>query len=468
MAGTTSNAEWYIARDGAQHGPLSDTEMRKFVELGYLRLDDLVWSAGFDDWKPAPQAFPELSARQAAAEKAAQTQPSAARAQPEPTPANRAGGPVAVQQLERPKAAGAQPLPSQPRQGAPRQAQQPGQQRGAAPGQLAPAAQHAGGHPPGGIAPSPADWGNRRDGDGAFGAGDHAFDDDEDYGEAGGKRGLGKFAAVVAMVLIVGGSGWVAWQYRSALTGVTGIGSAVVAKVMPTPRAELFQASPYVAKGTSTEDIDDSLQHSAVWRVLKRDFGEWYGERLLDIERKRSSKEDEKVISKFMADVIVVLRRKHGQSALQSSPEHLRQMASAFLGNLKQLASRDAPTCFGYISFGEANAFMLELTKTPAFAEPMQKQLTAVFEAIADGRKQPKIYQTARRTDYDTLTAELIKRGWTQEDLAVFSNPGRLSKSAPEKVCRMVQDWFAAQLAIKDTELQGRLLAESLKPLVFG
>ena len=51
MAGTGPQIEWYLARDGAQHGPLSDVEMRAFVQLGHLRPGDLVWRAGFADWR---------------------------------------------------------------------------------------------------------------------------------------------------------------------------------------------------------------------------------------------------------------------------------------------------------------------------------------------------------------------------------------------------------------------------------
>jgi hypothetical protein len=32
----------------------------------------------------------------------------------------------------------------------------------------------------------------------------------------------------------------------------------------------------------------------------------------------------------------------------------------------------------------------------------------------------------------------------------------------------MVQDWFAAQLAVKDEDVQLRLLVEALKPVVAG
>src|SRR5690606_19820090 len=58
MAGPAPPIEWYIARDGKQYGPLTDLEMRKFVELGHLRPSDLVWRYGFPDWRPALAVFP--------------------------------------------------------------------------------------------------------------------------------------------------------------------------------------------------------------------------------------------------------------------------------------------------------------------------------------------------------------------------------------------------------------------------
>src|SRR5690348_2369365 len=51
-------AQWFIARDGTQHGPLSDAEMKKLVELSYLRPTDLIWRQGFPDWRPALAVFP--------------------------------------------------------------------------------------------------------------------------------------------------------------------------------------------------------------------------------------------------------------------------------------------------------------------------------------------------------------------------------------------------------------------------
>ena len=57
MTGTPSAIEWFLARDGQQHGPLSETEMRTFVDMGHLREQDLVWRSGFADWRAAPEVF---------------------------------------------------------------------------------------------------------------------------------------------------------------------------------------------------------------------------------------------------------------------------------------------------------------------------------------------------------------------------------------------------------------------------
>ena len=58
MSVVESDIQWFIARDGKQHGPLSDAEMRKLVELSHLRTNDLLWRQGFPDWRPALSVFP--------------------------------------------------------------------------------------------------------------------------------------------------------------------------------------------------------------------------------------------------------------------------------------------------------------------------------------------------------------------------------------------------------------------------
>src|SRR4051812_48601720 len=58
MSPPGAHSQWYLARDGQQYGPLSETELGKFVELGHLQPTDLLWREGFPDWRPAMVVFP--------------------------------------------------------------------------------------------------------------------------------------------------------------------------------------------------------------------------------------------------------------------------------------------------------------------------------------------------------------------------------------------------------------------------
>jgi hypothetical protein len=52
--------------------------------------------------------------------------------------------------------------------------------------------------------------------------------------------------------------------------------------------------------------------------------------------------------------------------------------------------------------------------------------------------------------------------------MALFSDEKALARANPAKVCQLVHDWFAAQLGLKDADMQLRLLVDSLKPVVAG
>ena len=80
MTGQQADIQWYIAREGKQHGPLSDVEMRTFVAQGHLKPTDLIWRPGFADWRPAPAVFPFQQPEPPAAAPRPTTQGSARRA----------------------------------------------------------------------------------------------------------------------------------------------------------------------------------------------------------------------------------------------------------------------------------------------------------------------------------------------------------------------------------------------------
>src|SRR5262245_38845549 len=45
--------QWYLARGGQQTGPLSHQQLLEMVQQGRLHADDLLWTPGYDNWRPA-------------------------------------------------------------------------------------------------------------------------------------------------------------------------------------------------------------------------------------------------------------------------------------------------------------------------------------------------------------------------------------------------------------------------------
>jgi hypothetical protein len=229
-----------------------------------------------------------------------------------------------------------------------------------------------------------------------------------------------------------------------------------------------LEVSPLKGFTGSSQTIDTNLQATALWRVIKREFPDWYSERLKEAADLASQNKDDVAIGQQMARALVALRRQQVSHALSASMPKLKTVASTFFENIAALRKESIDACFAFLSQGEASPAIVTLLQGSPHTAQLQAQLTAVFEAIADGRKAPRVYPQPRKTDYDALASELTKRGWTQTDMQLFSDERALARAAPEKVCQLVHDWFATQLAISDPDLQLRLLVESLRPIVAG
>lgn len=51
--------QWYYAREGRQHGPVGEMDLRELIEAGTLTGENLVWRDGMGDWQ-AIRNLPEL------------------------------------------------------------------------------------------------------------------------------------------------------------------------------------------------------------------------------------------------------------------------------------------------------------------------------------------------------------------------------------------------------------------------
>jgi hypothetical protein len=245
--------------------------------------------------------------------------------------------------------------------------------------------------------------------------------------------------------------------------------SPVSPPVSTLPQAAAANGAPApLAFGTTAAEVDAALQKSKLWPVLKREFANWYAQQVNDIVRAKAQRKDDITIANSLAQAVVKLRRDNADAALSASPARLQAVAASFVDNLDRLAKHSTEACYGYISAGEADPVIADLMRNSELAIPLQAQLAAIFEAIADGRRSPRKQGQAQTADFDALATHLGKRGWSPLDLQLFSDARALSRAAPARVCKMVRDWFTAQLDIQDEAVQIRLLVETLKPVVSG
>jgi hypothetical protein len=409
MSAPASQTQWYLARNNQQHGPITDAELAKFIKDGHLLPDDLLWREGFANWQPASVVFAQPARRPAAPRPAPPMRPAQAPAQPAAAP--RGGREQVPKYQGNPRAA---PL-----------AKQPGR---------AERVRYA----------EPEEPEERR----------------------GGLKKV--FLAVVCLALL-GAAGWFAFPHRVILLQFA---KTLPARVTTLVNAMIDRKGEEASslKGLSgpPETIDARLQATRLWRVVKQEFPEWYAERLKEAAALAAENKDQAEISQHLARALVGLRRQNGKHALAADVPQLKAVARTFYENLAQLRKHSSESCFALISQGEASPVIVSLMQNPTLAAHLQAQLTAVFEAVADGRKKVRTYPEPRRADYDALKIDLVKLGWSEADFQLFTDAGALARASPEKVCQLVHDWFAAHFAIQDTDMQLRLLVETIKPVVGG
>ena len=156
-------------------------------------------------------------------------------------------------------------------------------------------------------------------------------------------------------------------------------------------------------------------------------------------------------------------------NALSASLPNLKRIASTFYDNIAELRKQSTDACFAFISQGEASPVIVTLLQGSPHSARLQTQPVSRFEAIADGRKLPRVYPKPRNTDYETLATALDRaRLEPSRHAAVFRRARAGAARRPDKICQLVHDWFAAQLGLKDADVQLRLLVDSSRPVVAG
>ena len=426
MSEMKSEDPWFIARDGAQHGPLNESEMQLFVERGHLRTTDLVWRQGFPDWRPAFSVFPPKTPQSQPPQPTAPPQASTVSAQsPAPGPSGHATPARA-------------PIGSPSQQAA------------------APSTPHA--STLGAATPSPAPQTTE--------AGDFYDEGAESEHRSGWGRAL---LSTVVIGAITGVGIWFYLNGPPAIFDQAGSGSGAVPIVRAPQSSDATQEQPKIALTTTQRiNIDKRLQNAELWQFLKNQYPAWYGNVLKNADGLDQSDNFERKLSELLISRLIELRRRNAKKVLASSSQSLTKVASTFLDNLKELAGRGPEPCFTFISKGEASPAVIEAMRKPGDSAAIHGQLLATFQASVDGANAPVTRAAPQKSDYEALTSQLAKIGWNKEDIQLFANPKALSQAPPARVCQMVQDWFTAHLNLENAETQERLLYETLRPVVSG
>jgi hypothetical protein len=379
--------QWYLARDGKQHGPISEAELNRFMQEGHLLPNDLLWRDGFSDWRPAMVVFPAMGPARAAPPQ----RPGAGAARA----ARAAGGPAAA---ERPYHAEPDPAPSS-------------------------------------------------------------------------RRFLPGRAGVVLLLglAVLGAAGFAYLNRARLLENVRSIASLEPSSAIAIADRKSLEAPPLAGfRGGTAATIDATLQATALWTVLKREFPDWYAARVKEAATLAAEDKDDAAIGQHMARKLRELRRQQVGNALSATQPMLKTVATVFFENLGKLRSHSPEACHGLIDGGEANPVIVPLLQGSQFTSNLQAQLTAMFEAIAEGRRQARVHPRPSQAEFQQLASDLLKRGWTQADMVLFNDQRELAKASSEKVCQLVYDFFAAQFALPNPDVQMKFLIDSLRPVFAG
>lgn len=517
MSATETNIQWFIARDGRQHGPVSDVELRKLVELAHLKPTDLVWRQGFSDWRTAASVFPIPDTPPTAAPSAP-----AAPAQPQAAPQTQAPGPAPG---SGPMASGPQPItqhgPAPPPAAPianPGQAPAPNTSFAAAPGPgpsrgLGPALgqqpsqpyapfghgqPNVAGRAPGPepvptrplgspVIPQPGPFGGPGPGPGPAAAPRITTDmrrpsepSQTTHRRASTRKAPRLALVATALLALMGAGAWLSSQYKDEILGTASTSengsaskespnsTAAAAMVPPDRQGSQTAATPVANVVPSTEEMDAKLQARRMWVVIKQQFPERYQQIVTQASRLAAEQKPQSDITAYLVSEIVKIRRENAQHALAASTARHKELAAAFLANLQELSRESGDGCYEFISRGETSAVILSRIEDPARSVEIETQLITIVTAVVEGRAQPSSHPVPVKTDYDVLAGELGRLGWTQADMRLFANPKELAQAPRDRVCSMLKDWFTAHLAIQDPSTQERLLFETLKPVVSG
>ena len=107
-------------------------------------------------------------------------------------------------------------------------------------------------------------------------------------------------------------------------------------------------------RGGTADTIDANLQATALWRVIKREFPDWYTQRVEEAAALARDNKDDAAIGQHMARKLRELRRQQVANGLSATLPLLKTVATAFFDSLAKLREHSAEACHGFIRRGRS------------------------------------------------------------------------------------------------------------------
>ena len=221
-------------------------------------------------------------------------------------------------------------------------------------------------------------------------------------------------------------------------------------------------------KAATVQNARLDFLNSKMWQTFEREYPDWARKHETSASQLRNEGKSSDEVLAYLVGSVVQWRRANADKVLTAPPDNLRSLAKTFVANLRLLVQKDVQACYGFISKGELSPQVLPLFKDKQVAPVLGTQTEAIIAAAQSAGSAQTTYLSPSPPDFNKLARLLIKRGWTEADLKMFSDPTALSSAPADKVCKLVTEWFDTQLQMPAGEQQMRLLATSLQPVVRG
>ncbi|HFB2048503.1 MAG: DUF4339 domain-containing protein [Hyphomicrobiaceae bacterium] len=462
MSEADTYIEWYLARNGQQHGPLSDAELNKFRELGHLKPDDLVWRAGFPEWRTADDVFPEYQSG-AATLLSAETE--------EPNDFSVDATPEMQYYLE--KQTESLDGISKSRLGS----QDYNQHLNSVEKSDEPVLQIQQN-----LESATAQYRRRTGIRSCQESSTQPINQEEFHNDCKYERSVKNQILIIIVITTLAIAILSSWYINSNQIPIIKIITDFIHKsylhvhtTVNAPAGTTIKSVTVEIPTTETYEknilgIEPRLTilSEKFWSDMRAHDGVWAGEQEQLLAKLRSNGRPELERLEFVVSALVSWRRRNADKILTTEPYYLRQIAQTFADNLRYLQNQDVKACYGFISQGELSPSVLTLYNNATHLTVLGAQIEAIIAAAENRGQNSESYSEPSEDDFKVMTKLLSNRGWTQGDVNLFSNPAALSVAPEATVCRLVSEWFEVQLQVSSTDRQMRLLAASLSPVIRG